>query len=197
LYNSPASPEGNLSGDSNPVCVAIIKNQEVNMNHNPVVFEATRRYKHALSTVWAAWCDAEQLAKWWGPKECSLAVLKLEFREGGFFHYAMIAAAGPTSWGRFNYREIVPKKKLVWLNSFANEMGGIARAPFSEYCPLEIYNCVSLSEDTEGTMIHLQAYPFGASAEEIAFFSELCDTGSLAMGFGGTFDRLEALLNGL
>ena len=46
----------------------------------------------------------------------------------------------PAMWGRFNYREIVAGERIVWLNSFANAQCGIARAPFSELCPLEIEN---------------------------------------------------------
>src|SRR5262249_30886540 len=55
-------------------------------------------------------------------------------------HYAMKFENAPTMWGRFNYREIAAPEHMVWLNSFANTRCGIARAPFSENCPLEIQN---------------------------------------------------------
>ena len=85
-----------------------------------------------------AWSDRDQFARWWGPKGCSIEVSLLDFRAGGFFHYAMRSPNASAMWGRFNYREIVPQERIVWLNSFANEKCGIARAPFSELCPLEI-----------------------------------------------------------
>src|SRR5689334_2971073 len=94
------------------------------------VFEIARRYAQPLATVWRAWSDAEALACWWGPKGCTIGVERLEFRPGGFFHYRMTFPGAAPMWGRFNYREIVAHERLVWLNSFANERCGIARAPF-------------------------------------------------------------------
>jgi uncharacterized protein YndB with AHSA1/START domain len=114
----------------------------------------------------------------------------MEFRAGGFFHYSMRSENAPAMWGRFNYREIVPHERIVWLNSFANEKCGIARAPFSDLCPLEIENSVAFAEQEGTTRMTLQAGPFGASAEEVKYFAELCSSGSLEQGYGGTFDQL-------
>jgi uncharacterized protein YndB with AHSA1/START domain len=153
-------------------------------------FEIERIFTAPLNRVWKAWSDRDQFAKWWGPKGCSVEVSSLEFRPGGFFHYAMRSKNAPVMWGRFNYREIVPRECIVWLNSFANEKCGIARAPFSELCPLEIENSVAFTEQEGTTRMTLRAEPFGASAEEIRYFGELCSSGSLGQGYGGTFDQL-------
>jgi hypothetical protein len=91
-------------------------------------------------------------------------------------------------WGRFNYREIVPQAKLVWLNSFSNERCGIARAPFSDVCPLEIENTVTFTEQDGVTTVALRAQPFGETADERQFFKDLQP--SLELGYGGTFDQL-------
>ena len=96
----------------------------------------------------------------------------------------------PPMWGRFNYREIVPNERIVWLNSFANENCGIARAPFSDLCPLEIENSVAFAEKEGTTTIMLHAEPFGATAEEVKYFVELCSSGSLEQGYRGAFDQL-------
>jgi uncharacterized protein YndB with AHSA1/START domain len=154
------------------------------------VFEITRRFDHPRARVWKAWSEPEQLAQWWGPKGCALKVLRLEFRPGGFFHYSMKSRNAPTLWGRFMYREIASPERLVWLNSFANTDCGIARAPFSESCPLEIQNAVTFTEQGRSTTLTLRAEPFGALESEVSFFAELCSTGSLAQGYGGTFDQL-------
>jgi uncharacterized protein YndB with AHSA1/START domain len=156
------------------------------------VFTITRQYNKPLAKVWQAWSMAEQLGSWWGPKGCTLEVKRFEFREGGFFHYAMNFAGAPPMWGRFNYREIQPKKKLVWLNSFANEHCGIARAPFSENCPMEIENTVTFTEEDGITTIHLVAVPFGEEAAERNFFIDLKP--SMEQGYGGTLDQLAEFL---
>jgi len=160
-------------------------------------FEIRRVLTAPLDRVWKAWSEREQFAKWWGPKGCSVEVSLLEFRAGGFFHYAMRSVNAPAMWGRFNYREIVPQERIVWLNSFANEKCGIARAPFSELCPLEIENSVVFAEQDGTTTMTLHAEPFGASAEEVRYFAELCSAGSLEQGYGGTFDQLAGHLRQL
>lgn len=153
-------------------------------------FEIKRVFTAPLDRVWKAWSERDQLAKWWGPKGCSLEVSLLEFRAGGFFHYAMKSGNAPAMWGRFNYREIVPHERIVWLNSFANEKCGIARAPFSGLCPLEIKNSVAFAEQAGATGMTLKAEPFGANAEEVKYFAELCSSGSLEQGYAGAFEQL-------
>jgi uncharacterized protein YndB with AHSA1/START domain len=155
-------------------------------------FEITRVFKVPRDRVWKAWSEAGQLKHWWGPKGCSLEISRFEFRPGGFFHYAMKFADAPTMWGRFNYREIVGPERIVWLNSFSNEKCGIARAPFSEFCPLEIENSVTFTEHAGATTVFLRAQPFGEAAEERKYFEELQP--SLEQGYGGTFEQLAAYL---
>jgi uncharacterized protein YndB with AHSA1/START domain len=157
-------------------------------NRAAVIFEMDREFDASRERVWQAWTQADQLSRWWGPQGCTLAAHRFEFRPGGFFHYAMTFAGAPAMYGRFNYREIVDGERIVWLNSFANEHGGIARAPFSEQCPMEIENTVTFSEQNGKTRIALHAQPFGATAEELRFFENLRP--SLEQGFGGTFAQL-------
>jgi uncharacterized protein YndB with AHSA1/START domain len=157
-------------------------------NNDNTVFVITRKFERPRAVVWKAWSEPDQLKHWWGPKGCSIDVLRLEFRPGGFFHYAMKFERAPTMWGRFNYREIAALHSLVWLNSFANERCGIARAPFSEACPLEILNSVTFAEQAGQTTVTLRAEPFGEVAAERQFFQDLQP--SLEQGYGGTFDQL-------
>lgn len=157
-------------------------------------FELTRRFRHPRAVVWDAWSDGNKLQKWWGPKGCAVKALRFEFRPGGFFHYSMAFPGSAPMFGRFNFREVGAPERIVWLNSFANQDCGMARAPFSDKCPLEILNTVTFSEADGVTTQQLRAEPFGATAEERQFFAELCSSGSLNDGFGGTFDQLAAYL---
>ena len=163
-------------------------------SNDKTAFTITRQFKLPRTVVWKAWSEADQLQQWWGPQGCSLEVGRFEFRPGGFFHFAMKFESAPTMWGRFNYREIVAQERMVWLNSFANERCGIARAPFSESCPLEIQNSVTFSEQGGVTVVALHAEPFGELEEESKFFAELCSSGSLEHGYGSTFEQLAAHL---
>ena len=159
-------------------------------------FTMTRSFPAPRSKVWRAWSEADQLQHWWGPQGCTITVERLEFRPGGFFHYAMTFPGMSPSWGRFCYRDIAAPDRIIWLNSFANADCGIARAPFSDICPMEIENTVAFTETAGITTISLQAAAFGATAAEQGFFAELCSTGSLDQGYGGTMDQLARHLQG-
>lgn len=161
-------------------------------NPEATIFTITRRFPAPLATVWRAWSEPEQLRHWWGPKGCSIDIGRFEFRPGGFFHYKMSFDGAPAMWGRFNYREIDAPHGLVWLNSFSNERCGIARAPFSELCPLEIENRVSFGESAGETTVVLRATPFGEVEAERGYFEQLQP--SLEQGYGGTFEQLGEFL---
>lgn len=155
-------------------------------------FTITRVFDAPLPLVWKAWSAADQLQAWWGPKGCTIKVAALEFRPGGFFHYAMQFPGSPAMWGRFMYREIVHEQRIAWLNSFSNEGCGITRAPFEQPIPLEILNEATFTETGGKTKVALRARPYGASDEEIAVFNGMF--ASLNEGYSGTLDQLEAAL---
>jgi uncharacterized protein YndB with AHSA1/START domain len=167
----------------------------MSMPDDTSAFEIVRTFRVPRTVVWTAWSEADQLKNWWGPQGCSLDVARFEFRPGGFFHYAMTFANTPTMWGRFNYREISAPERLEWLNSFANERCGIARAPFSDRCPLEVENSVTFTERAGATTVTLRAVPFGETNGERVYFEEI--RASMEQGYGGTFDQLSQHLEAL
>ena len=87
------------------------------------------------------------------------------------------ASAAPTStawrrrtegmWGKFVYREVVPHEKLVFINSFSDENGGITRHPMEPNWPLEMLSTFSF-EDVPGgkTKFTVTWTPHNASEEE-------------------------------
>jgi uncharacterized protein YndB with AHSA1/START domain len=155
-------------------------------------FLITRVFDAPLTLAWRAWSEADQLRAWWGPKGCTIEMANLEFRPGGFFHYSMRFANGTEWWGRFLYREIAPRERIVWLNSFSNAGCGITRAPFGMAIPLEILNEVTFTQRAGKTMVNLRATPHGATEEEIATLKDM--HAGLENGYGATFDQLAEVL---
>lgn len=142
--------------------------------------------------VWKAWTEAERLAQWWGPKGSTVEVIKLDFREGGVFHYSLTMPDSGKMWGKFVYGEIAPPERLVFVDSFADEQGNIIRAPFSATFPLEVRNVLTLTESGNKTALMLRGSPINATDEERAMFQSM--HASMQQGFGGTFDQLVAYL---
>jgi uncharacterized protein YndB with AHSA1/START domain len=158
-------------------------------------FVVTRTFNAPRDLVWKAWTEPERLAQWWGPKGCTIRVVKLDLRPGGMFHYAMQFEPGHDMWGRFIYREIEGPDRLVFVNSFSDASGGITRAPFPQLgdsWPLEVLNTVTLTERGGETTLALRGCPINATEEEQKMFASM--VGSMQQGFTGTFDKLAAYL---
>ena len=160
-------------------------------------FVFTRTFDAPRKLVWKAWTSAEALAQWWGPRGVNIRVIKLDFRPGGMFHYAMAFQPGYEMYGRFVYREIVAPERLVFVNSFSDANGGITRAPFPQLknkWPLEVLNVITLAEEGGKTTLTLHGGPINATDEERAIYAG--NTESMRQGFGGAFDKLAECLSG-
>ena len=156
-------------------------------------FTFTGLFDAPRELVFKAWTEAERLVKWWGPKGMSIRVAKVDLRPGGLFHYVMRRPDGTEMWARFLYLEIVAPERLVFLNSFSDEKGEIARAPFFDGgWPLEVHNTVTFAEEGGKTRLTLRGMPQEAGAEEIKTFAGNRD--SMKGGFTGTMEQLEAYL---
>ena len=109
----------------------------------------TRIFDAPRERVWKAWTDPEFLKKWWGPKNFTAPVIKIDFRVGGKYLSCMRGPDGKDYWSTGVYREIVPLEKLICTDSFADEKGN--RVPASHYgmtghWPLELLVTVTFEE---------------------------------------------------
>ncbi len=81
----------------------------------------TRSYPVAPEKVWRAWTDAQALRRWWGPgpgEPVSLA--ELDVRVGGRFRIVFGGPDGKMHECAGVYREVVPKRKLVFTWCWPN-----------------------------------------------------------------------------
>jgi len=126
------------------------------------------------ANVFEAFSRKESLAKWWGPAEASIDVLKLNFRNGGEFHYKMTGQM--IYYGIFKYVEINEPESIVWKNSFANSEGEIVKAPFEGFdFPKEVLNKVTFKEKAGKTLMTMTSEPINASESEINCFYSIFD----------------------
>jgi len=133
------------------------------------------------------------MQQWWGPKGVKVVKTKMDLRVGGTYHYGMLTPDGKTMWGRMVYREIVPPEKLVFLNSFSDEAGGLGRHPMAPTWPLQMLSIFTFEEQPGGkTRFTVRWSPYEATEEERATF----DAGhaSMTQGWTGTMEKLEAYL---
>jgi len=148
-----------------------------------------RTFNAPRELVWKAWTERKRLMKWFGPKGFTMPAAKLDLRPGGVFHYCLVSPEGKEMWGKFVYREVVEPERIVLVNSFSNEEGGLTRHPFHATWPLEMLSAATFGEDEEGrTTITLEWSPLNATEADRETFDESHE--GMKQGWRGTFDQL-------
>jgi uncharacterized protein YndB with AHSA1/START domain len=156
-------------------------------------FIISRTFNAPLDRVWKAWTEPEQMAQWWGPKGFDADVKTLDLKPGGTFLYRLLSPQSQEMWGRMLFREIVPKEKLVFINSFSDPDGGVTRHPMAPNWPLLMHTTISFTEAGGKTTVTVEWMPYEASQTECETFEEGRD--SMQAGWTGTFDKLESHLD--
>ncbi len=121
----------------------------------------TRIFDASRELVWKAWTEPEHMKRWWGPKNFTAPFCKIDLRVGGKYLYCMRSPEGQDFWSTGVYREIVPLKRIVATDSFADENGNVV--PASHYgmtgdWPLELLVTVTFEEHegkTKCTLRHV------------------------------------------
>ena len=109
-------------------------------------FVMSRVFDVPRDLVWRCFTEVEHLKQWWGPKGVRIAKANVEFRVGGSFHYAMQPPSGDVMWGKMAYREITPQDRIVFINSFSDEAGGVTRHPMAPGWPLQMLSAFTFEE---------------------------------------------------
>ena len=143
--------------------------------------------------VWKCFTDPAHMKQWWGPKGVKIIRSEMDLRPGGTYLYGMQTPDGTVMWGKMVYREIAPKDRLVFINSFSDENAGLTRHPLAPTWPMEMMSIFTF-EDQPGnkTKFTVRWSPHNATGEERKTF----DAGhaSMTQGWSGTLDQLGAYL---
>lgn len=142
-----------------------------------------------LDIVWNFWTVAERVKQWWGPKDFTCPVAKIDFRVGGKYLNCMRGPDGKDYWSTGFYKEIIPMKKIVATDSFADKLGNIVPASFygMKGFPLELEVALMFEEQngkTKMTLIHSGIGQVDSKAET-----------DMAQGWNESFDKLRLRLS--
>ena len=153
-------------------------------------FVITRTFNAPREMVFDAFTDPNSMKQWWGPKGFTMTVSKLDFRVGGTYHYCMLAPNGAPMWGRFVYREIVRPERIVFVNSFSDEHGGVVHHPMAPDWPLQMITTFTFEDlGNARTQFTTTSMPLEATEAQRAVFDANHD--SMKGGWTGTLDQLE------
>lgn len=150
----------------------------------------TRIFDAPRKLVWKMWTDPELIMRWWGPKEYSSPVCKIDFRIGGKYVFCMRPTEGRDIFSTGIYKKIDPFNQIVCTDCFADENGNVV--PASHYgmtddIPLELEITIKF-EDFDGktrmTLTHA-GLPVGEQIE------------GANIGWNESFDKFEKVLTSL
>jgi uncharacterized protein YndB with AHSA1/START domain len=149
----------------------------------------TRIFDAPPERVWKACTDPKEMKQWWGPKAFTTPFISVDLRLGGTFRYCMRSPEGKDYWGSGVYREIVPGKRIVYTDSFADEKGNVVPATYygmGSDIPLEMLVTMTFEELKGQTKVtlHHAGMPAGP------------DRDGATQGWNEMFDKLVKFLEG-
>lgn len=118
-----------------------------------------RTFNLPIATIWKAWSDTESCKKWWGPETYTCSACNIDFKVGGRYLNAMKGSDGKEIWSTGTYKEIIPNKKIVNTDSFADSKGNVVPASYYNMpgeWPKELLVTVKFEELNGKTHMHLQ-----------------------------------------
>ncbi|WP_029919414.1 SRPBCC family protein [Nevskia soli] len=83
----------------------------------------TRVFDAPRELVWKAWTEPKYVMQWWGPKDFTAPVCRMDFRVGGKSLFCMKTRDGQEFWNAIEYHEIVPLEKIVSSMYFSDAEG--------------------------------------------------------------------------
>jgi len=96
------------------------------VNKENKTIHITREFNGSLELVWQAWTTAKLLDQWCAPNPYRTETKTLDFREGGFWHYAIVSPQDTKHWSRYDYKKIEPQKSITELRAFSDENGTVS-----------------------------------------------------------------------
>lgn len=82
-----------------------------------------REFAANRQLVWDCYTKSELLDQWYAPKPLTTKTKSFDFREGGYWHFAMIDPNGTHYWSRTDYETITPIDGYTGYDSFTDETG--------------------------------------------------------------------------
>ena len=136
--------------------------------------------KHQL--VWDCHTKQELLDRWFAPKGLTTKTKHMDFRDGGYWHYAMITPDGQQFWNRLDYVSIDPIDGYTAKDGFCDKAGTVnPDMPRSDWT-------VTFAGASERTLV-TTVVRYASAAD----MQKAIDMG-LEGGMASTLERLDELL---
>jgi len=146
---------------------------------------AKREFAAPLSKVWAAWTESDLLDQWWAPKPWKAMTKAMDFREGGYWLYAMEGPDGTKHWSRVDYKSINPFISFSGQDAYCDENGNI-----DNNLPASIWSN-EFQETGDSTIVFV-----AITYDEISDLDKIIEMG-FKEGFSSALENLDELLTNM
>jgi len=148
----------------------------------------TRLFNASREQVWRALTDPQQLMRWWGPKNFTAPVCKVDLRVGGKYLFCMRSPEGQDYWSTGVYKELIKPERIVYTDSFSDSNGNIVPASYykmTDDIPSEMLVTITLEDERGKTRLTLRhaGMPTGTQGE------------MAGLGWNESFDKLAESLS--
>ncbi len=158
----------------------LLMNFSVDKENKKIVVE--REFAAPISNVWAAWTESQLLDQWWAPKPWKAKTKTIDFKEGGYWLYAMVSPEGEAHWARADFKSVTPKKSFSAQDAFCDEQGNIDHT-----LPRSLWHN-TFSESAQGTLVNIEI-----KYEQLADLEKIIEMG-FKEGFIAALENLDELL---
>lgn len=157
-------------------------------------FIINRSFEVPVSTMYQMWTDPKNLVKWMPPTGLTMECSRSDVKVGGAIVFKMTDGKDMTMYGRLQYRDLVPDKRIMYVQEFLDNKGNLSRHPMLQVFPSAMLVIIDFNEEgPEQTRVTVSMEPTGAfNKEEAEAF--IGQRGNMTMGWTGSFDKLEDLL---
>jgi uncharacterized protein YndB with AHSA1/START domain len=134
--------------------------------------------------VWEALTDPALLDQWWAPKPWRNRTVRMDFRVGGYWLYAMQGPEGEEHFGRMDYVEIEPERYYRAADVFCDAEGNAI-----ESLPRQVFENTLNDLGNRTKLVTVIQY---TSVDDMNRIFEMGFREGLTMAY----EQLEALLTG-
>lgn len=157
-------------------------------------FYINRSFDAPIETMFEMWTKPQHLTQWLAPTGFKMEFFKADIHEKGKTFYFISNGTGIEMYGRTEYLEVTPPKRIVYKQQFCDKNENISRHPLAPTWPETLLTTISLSEEgPQQTRVTVCWEVVGsATREELEAFIK--ERGGMTQGWTGSFDKLEEYL---
>jgi uncharacterized protein YndB with AHSA1/START domain len=154
-------------------------------------FVINRSFEAPSDVVFKLWTDPDQLSKWLPPSGFTMKMIKANLKKDGTTFYSMSDGKETTFFGKNNYLEITPSKRIVYTQQFCDSNEKVIQH-FPNW-PLTMLVTVDFYEENENeTRITLTTEISGeATAQERETFKT--SKPGMTLGWSASFNKASEL----